>query len=126
MRLEKLEYQLNAINAVINAINKDHVQKNENSYVNPFYQSVADHSVIDVKMETGTGKTYVYTRLMHELRSQYDFFKFIIIVPSIAIKEGVRMSIQSSDWNKHFRQEFSNQSINLIFINAGDFNSKKG
>jgi type III restriction enzyme len=63
---------------------------------------------------------------MHELRRQYGFFKFIIIVPGIAIKEGVRMSIQSNDWNKHFRQEFSNQSINLGIINAGDFSSKKG
>jgi type III restriction enzyme len=123
MRLEKLDYQLNAIDAVIKAIHEDYIQKTSNNYANPFYPR---QNVIDVKMETGTGKTYVYTRLMHCLRQQYGFFKFIIIVPGIAIKEGVRMSIQSADWNKHFRQEFSNQSISLGIVNAGDFTSKKG
>jgi type III restriction enzyme len=77
-------------------------------------------------METGTGKTYVYTRLMHKLRQEYGIFKFIILVPSVAIKEGVKMSVASDDWNKHFRQEFGNQSIHLGIINAGDFDAKKG
>jgi type III restriction enzyme len=77
-------------------------------------------------METGTGKTYVYSRLMHELKRQFGFFKFIILVPSLAIKEGTKMSILSDDWNKHFRLEFNNQNISLGIINAGDFETKKG
>ena len=48
----------------------------------------------DIEMETGTGKTYVYLRTVFELNKHYGFTKFIIVVPSIAIKEGVKKSIE--------------------------------
>ena len=48
----------------------------------------------DIEMETGTGKTYVYLRTIFELNKKYGFSKFIIVVPSIAIKEGVNKSIE--------------------------------
>ncbi|MDR3327861.1 MAG: type III restriction-modification system endonuclease [Prevotellaceae bacterium] len=123
MKLDKLQYQLDAIEKVISAIDKNNIAENGDFYANPLLQNTKG---IDVKMETGTGKTYVYTRLMHELKRQFGFFKFIIIVPSVAIKEGVKMSIISDEWNKHFRQEFGNQNINFGIINAGDFDVKKG
>jgi len=123
MRLDKLQYQLDAINKAVEAIKPENVSVNENHYANPI---VRNTPFIDVKMETGTGKTYVYTRLMHRLRYEFGLFKFIILVPSVAIKEGVKMSIASDEWNKHFRQEFGNQSIHLGVINAGDFEAKKG
>ena len=53
-----------------------------------------------VEMETGTGKTYVYLRTIHELRRQYGFKKFVIVVPSIAIKEGVIKNLQVT--KEHF------------------------
>ena len=121
MKLDKLPYQQDAIKAVVEAIGE--VCANEESRANPL---LIDTEGIDVKMETGTGKTYVYTRLMHELKQRFGFFKFIIIVPSVAIKEGTKMSIRSGEWNRHFRAEFANQSITLAVINAGDFDSKKG
>ncbi|MDR0579340.1 MAG: type III restriction-modification system endonuclease [Campylobacteraceae bacterium] len=123
MRLDKLQYQLDAIEQVVTAIKSGDIQSGNNFNANPALKNIRN---IDVKMETGTGKTYVYTRLMHELKRHFGFFKFIIIVPSVAIKEGIKMSIMSDDWNKHFRQEFGNQSINLSVINAGDFDAKKG
>jgi type III restriction enzyme len=123
MRLDRLQYQLDAIDKVIGAINGENVSPTENFNANPLLRNTQH---IDVKMETGTGKTYVYTRLMHELKQQFGFFKFIIIVPSLAIKEGIKMSIQSDDWVKHFRQEFNNQNIHLGVVNAGDFDVKKG
>ena len=46
-----------------------------------------------IEMETGTGKTYVYLRTIFELNKKYGFTKFIIVVPSIAIKEGVKKSL---------------------------------
>lgn len=49
-----------------------------------------------VEMETGTGKTYVYQRTIFELNRRYGFTKFVIVVPSVAIKEGVYSSIQGS------------------------------
>lgn len=49
-----------------------------------------------VEMETGTGKTYVYLRTIFELNKKYGFTKFIIVVPSVAIKEGVYKSLETS------------------------------
>ncbi|MDR3199266.1 MAG: type III restriction-modification system endonuclease [Planctomycetaceae bacterium] len=123
MKLDKLQYQLDAIENIVKEIDKNKIAANQNFNANPIWEMPKN---IDVKMETGTGKTYVYCRLMHELKAQFGFFKFIIIVPSLAIKEGVKMSLLSDDWNKHFRHEFNNQNITLSIINAGDFESKKG
>ncbi len=58
-----------------------------------------------IEMETGTGKTYVYLRTAFELAKRYSFTKFIIIVPSIAIKEGVKSSIESM--RDHFRDIYA-------------------
>jgi type III restriction enzyme len=54
-----------------------------------------------VEMETGTGKTYVYLRTIFELNKRYGFTKFVIVVPSVAIKEGVYKSLQMTE--DHFR-----------------------
>jgi type III restriction enzyme len=54
-----------------------------------------------VEMETGTGKTYVYLRTVFELNRRFGFTKFVIVVPSIAIKEGVYKSLQITE--EHFR-----------------------
>ena len=58
-----------------------------------------------VEMETGTGKTYVYLRTIFELNKRYGFTKFVIVVPSIAIKEGVYKSLQMTE--DHFRALYS-------------------
>ena len=55
----------------------------------------------DVEMETGTGKTYIYLRTIFELHKNYGFSKFIIVVPSIAIKEGVYKSLKITE--EHFK-----------------------
>jgi type III restriction enzyme len=54
-----------------------------------------------VEMETGTGKTYVYLRTVYELARRYGFRKFIIVVPSVAIREGVLKNIEIT--KEHFR-----------------------
>ncbi len=59
-----------------------------------------------VEMETGTGKTYVYLRSIFELNKKYGFSKFIIVVPSVAIKEGVYKSLQITE--EHFRSQYDN------------------
>ncbi|ELA6921605.1 DEAD/DEAH box helicase family protein [Vibrio parahaemolyticus] len=59
-----------------------------------------------IEMETGTGKTYVYLRSVFELNQRYGLTKFIIVVPSIAIKEGVYKSLQMTE--EHFRKEYKN------------------
>lgn len=57
---------------------------------------------LDVKMETGTGKTYVYTQTIYEMHKQYGFNKFIIAVPSLAIKAGTKQFISDSYVKHHF------------------------
>ena len=64
-------------------------------------QALADGLQFDVEMETGTGKTYVYLRTAFELAKRYRFTKFIILVPSVAIREGVKTSIDLM--REHFR-----------------------
>ncbi|KJT42220.1 type III restriction-modification system StyLTI enzyme res, partial [Salmonella enterica subsp. enterica serovar Heidelberg str. 607310-1] len=79
-----------------------------------------------VKMETGTGKTYVYTRLMYELHQKYGLFKFVLVVPTPAIKEGARNFITSDYARQHFSQFYENTRMELCTINAGDFKVKSG
>ncbi len=64
------------------------------------------HYDFDIEMETGTGKTYVYLRTILELHKNYGFSKFIIVVPSIAIKEGVYKSLQITE--DHFKNLYDN------------------
>ncbi len=59
-----------------------------------------------VEMETGTGKTYVFLRTIFELNRAYGFTKFIIVVPSVAIREGIKASIR--DMRDHFRGLYDN------------------
>lgn len=64
-------------------------------------ESLVDGLQFDIEMETGTGKTYVYLRTAFELATKYKFNKYIILVPSVAIREGVKTSIQLM--REHFR-----------------------
>lgn len=59
---------------------------------------------LDIEMETGTGKTYVYTKTMFELNKLYGWSKFIIVVPSIAIREGVYKSLKNTE--QHFFEQY--------------------
>lgn len=71
--------------------------------------SLADKETLDfdIEMETGTGKTYVYLRTIFELAEKYRFTKFIILVPSVAIREGVCTSIRLM--RDHFRELYPSQ-----------------
>jgi len=62
-----------------------------------------------VEMETGTGKTYVYLRTIYELHSRYGFKKFIIVVPSVAIREGVMTSLRLTQ--EHFSTLYGNVPV---------------
>ena len=66
-----------------------------------------------VEMETGTGKTYVYTKTMFELNKKYGWSKFIIIVPSIAIREGVNKSLDLTQ--EHFKIEYKKKLRYFIY-----------
>lgn len=95
---------------------------------------------LDIEMETGTGKTYVYIKTMFELNKKYGWSKFIVIVPSIAIREGVKKSFEIT--SDHFMEYYgkkarffvydssnldlldsfsSNSGINVMIINTQAF-----
>ena len=97
---------------------------------------------LDIEMETGTGKTYCYIKTMFELHRRYGWSKFIIVVPSIAIREGVQKSLKITtehflqDYSKRIRfftydskqlenlESFSSESgINVMVINVQAFNA---
>ncbi len=65
-----------------------------------------------VEMETGTGKTYVYLRTIFELKKRYGFTKYVIVVPSVAIKEGVYKSLQIME--DHFRSIYANEPFEFF------------
>ena len=69
-----------------------------------------------VEMETGTGKTYVYLRTIFELNKRYGFTKFVIVVPSIAIKEGVYKSLQITE--EHFRVLYSGTPVDYFLYDS--------
>lgn len=71
---------------------------------------------LTIEMETGTGKTYVYLRTIFELHKKYGLTKFIIVVPSIPIKEGVHSSLKLMEG--HFRRLYKNQPFNYFVYNS--------
>lgn len=71
---------------------------------------------LTIEMETGTGKTYTYIRTMYELQKKYGWSKFMIIVPSIAIREGVYKSFEVTQ--DHF-QELYGHKVNPFIYNSG-------
>ncbi|NRY63835.1 type III restriction-modification system endonuclease [Clostridium beijerinckii] len=71
---------------------------------------------LSVEMETGTGKTYVYLRTIFELNKNYGFTKFIIVVPSLAIKEGVYKSLEIT--NEHFKRLYENTIYNYFIYDS--------
>ena len=98
---------------------------------------------LDVEMETGTGKTYCYIKTIFELNKKYGWSKFIVVVPSIAIREGVAQSL--ADTAEHFLESYgkrvrsfiydskalhnlesfsSDSGINLMIINVQAFNAR--
>lgn len=68
---------------------------------------------LDIEMETGTGKTYVYIKTMFELNKRYGWSKFIVVVPSIAIREGVAKSFQML--TEHFQELYGKQAIPFVY-----------
>ena len=68
---------------------------------------------LDIEMETGTGKTYCYIKTIFELNKQYGWSKFIIVVPSIAIREGVAKSLQIT--SEHFLETYQKKARFFIY-----------
>ena len=79
--------------------------------------SVLSSGDFTVEMETGTGKTYVYLRTIFELNKRYGFTKFVIVVPSVAIKEGVYKSLQITE--EHFKGIYAGVPVDFFLYDSG-------
>jgi type III restriction enzyme len=77
-----------------------------------------------VEMETGTGKTYVYLRTIYELFSQYGFKKFVIVVPSVAIREGVLKNLEIT--HEHFQNLYDNCPIHFQVYDSTKVSALRG
>ncbi len=77
-----------------------------------------------VEMETGTGKTYVYLRTIYELNKTYGFKKFIIVVPSIAIREGVLKNLQIT--HEHFQNLYNKTPLTYSVYDSRNVSSLRG
>ena len=86
----------------------------------PQTKSVKDIKTMDfsVEMETGTGKTYVYLKTIFEMNKKFGFTKFIIVVPSIAIKEGTNKTLEIT--NEHFRGLFDNVNYDYFVYDSSN------
>jgi type III restriction enzyme len=89
----------NEIKSNIKAIQKSNNIKGNSLEINPYFN-------LDIKMETGTGKTYTYTKTVFELNRQYDMNKFIIVVPTLPIKAGTEQFLKSEGTRLHFKEEY--------------------
>jgi type III restriction enzyme len=80
--------------------------------------------ILDVSMETGTGKTYAYTKTIFELNKQYGLFKFIIAVPRVAIKAGTVSFLKSDAARAHFKLDY-NKEIKVYEVTANKKSKSK-
>lgn len=122
-----LSHQKKAVDALMSALDGALIVKPHLSYENPSFdrkelrlihnlievqkgiradyrgcRDDGDYLNLDIKMETGTGKTYVYTQTIYEMHKRFGFNKFIIVVPSLAIKAGTAQFISDSYVRHHF------------------------
>lgn len=96
------------------------IQAQQNIHKSSKLFSAIGRVSLDVEMETGTGKTYVYVKTMFELNKQYGWSKFIVVVPSIAIREGVKKSMEMTV--EHFMRHYGKKARFFIY-NSGNLNA---
>lgn len=121
----------------------DHIQKIQRNYqIKPSDRLEGKYN-LTIEMETGVGKTYTYIKTMYELNRAYGWSKFIVVVPSIAIREGVYKTFEVT--KEHFSEEYgktiryfiynssqlteidhfaSDNAINVMIINSQAFNAR--
>lgn len=141
-----LPHQVKGYSAIANVLSDDLIQKNILYYQNPtllldrhllmtnIAQVQKDNKIpaeykaqneigrylnLDIKMETGTGKTYVYTATMYELHKRYGINKFIVVVPTLAIKAGARQFMQDGYTQRHFKDQCGyGAELDLLVLEA--------
>ena len=148
---KNLEHQSQAVKAVVGVFDGVELKKPteiEKEYINPVFNKDANFryvnnigsiqeqnnierkvkgksNIIDVMMETGTGKTYTYTKTIFELNKLYGIFKFIIVVPTIPIKAGTIDFLKSESAREHFKVQYGKTiKLHIVESKKSNKNSK--
>jgi type III restriction enzyme len=126
---KKEEGVLNLINGVGNnlILSEEQILKNLQSIQTENELPVSSELAgmhFSVEMETGTGKTYVYLRTIYELFNQYGFKKFVIVVPSVAIREGVLKNLEIT--HQHFQNLYDNCPVHFQVYDSSKVSALRG
>jgi type III restriction enzyme len=141
-----LPHQEKGYNAIANVLHENLIQANALYYQNPTLEldrhelmaqitkvqkengvssdysannEIGKYLNLDIKMETGTGKTYVYTAAMYELHKRYGINKFIVVVPTLAIKAGAKQFMQDAYTKRHFKNQCGyNAELDVLVLDA--------
>jgi type III restriction enzyme len=139
---KNLEHQTRAVESTVSVFDGLEIKKTneiENKFMNPiinhnsfkFKKNIQkiqeeneikekpkkDSNIIDIMMETGTGKTYTYTKTIFELNRKFGIFKFVVIVPSLSIKAGTIDFLKSESARNHFKEQY-NKTIELHIVES--------
>ncbi len=143
---KNLEHQTKAVESTVKVFDGVVIEKPQGvnkEFINPRFNTIANFNyvdnigklqeqnsierdvkgksnIIDIMMETGTGKTYTYTKTIFELNKLYGIFKFIIVVPTLPIKAGTINFLNSQSAREHFKEQYG-KTLNLHIVE-----SKKG
>ncbi len=148
---KNLNHQSHAVDstvAVFENINLVQPTEADNNYINPLFNYLSDwaypqniktvqesngidekikrnSNIIDIMMETGTGKTYTYTKTIFELNKHFSIFKFIVVVPTLSIKAGTIDFLKSESSREHFKEQYSKTLYLHIVESQKSTKSKK-
>ena len=112
---EKLQYEANFLEVMV-----EHKQKCGYSF------PIQDSKNIDIMMETGTGKTFTFIKTIFELSKHYEYKKFIILVPSVAIREGTKTHLEDTrDYFKSFYANEKEKEIESFVYEGGNISAIK-
>jgi len=105
--------------AGVSQLKKNLVSLQEDGGLNvPLHLENPRDLILDIAMETGTGKTYAYTKTIFELNKRFGLFKFIIAVPRVAIKAGTVSFLSSDSAREHFKLDFSGKKIKVYEVTS--------
>jgi len=140
---KNLEHQSQAVNSTVGIFDSVEITKpegTEKEFTNPVFNKDASFkyvsniggiqeqnsiernvkgksNILDIMMETGTGKTYTYTKTIFELNKLYGIFKFVIVVPTLPIKAGTIDFLNSDSAREHFKEQYG-KTIKLHIVES--------
>ncbi len=139
---KNLNHQTNAVNSTVAVFENLDIKKATSvgkQYINPEFDLYSNYyaknivkirnenginekvkrnsNIIDIMMETGTGKTYTYTKTIFELNKNFDIFKFVVVVPTLSIKAGTIDFLKSDSAREHFKEQYG-KTIKLHIVES--------